>query len=122
MPARTTPARAVAIATLATVLLGCQAQFQDLDTEFYSDPREIRQEFPVLVTNPDSLTIYRNADGFPNVALICIRGVPFTATSSTHQGGLRQVLDIDGRQGVADLCEDQGIDADDVPVGSPGDS
>ncbi len=117
-----TAARVVALAALTAFLLGCQAQFQDLDTEFYSDPREIRQEFPVLVTNPDSLTIYRNADGFPNVALICIRGVPFTATSATHQGGLRQVLDIEGRQGVADLCENQGIDDDDVPIGNPGDS
>lgn len=96
----------IVLLVLVLGLVGCQEQFQDLDTNFYGDPGELRTEFPVLVTNPDSLTIYRNADGFPNVAIICINGVPFSATSSNHQGGLRQVLDIEGGVQVSVLCTD----------------
>lgn len=100
----------------AIALTGCQEQFQDLDTQFYADPGEIRQEYPVKVTNPDSLTIYRNADGFPNLALICVNGVPFTATSSTHQGGLRQVLEVGGLD-VTVLCSQAPtVDEGDVPM------
>lgn len=113
--------RYVAVAALAAVALlltGCQEQFQDLDTQFYSDPGEIRQQYPVLVTNPESVTIYRNADGFPNVAIVCVDGVPFSATSSTHQGGLRQVLDIGGVD-VARLCPGPMPDRGDQPIGGP---
>lgn len=109
------------MALAGLVLAGCQQQFQDLDTQFYADPGELRQEYPVLVTNPDSLTIYRNADGFPNVAIVCIKGVPFSATSVNHKGGLRQVLDVEGGVQVAELCDDApGITDQHVNVEDPG--
>lgn len=113
--------RLILIVLVTLALVGCQEQFQDLDTRFYSDPSEIRQEYPVLVTNPDSVTIYRNADGFPNAVILCIKGVPFSATSSQHQGGLRQVLALEGSGiDVTALCSDAPeIDEDDEPVEEP---
>lgn len=45
--AATTTARFVPTSALVAVLLGGRAPFQDLDTEFSSDPREIGQDVPV---------------------------------------------------------------------------
>lgn len=108
----------VAFAVLAVLAAGCQEQFQDLDTEFYADPREHRQEYPVRIANPDSLTIYRNADGFPNVEIVCVQGVPFSTTSANHAGGLRQVVDADHL--CADASSTEGlepVDDDSLNIG-----
>ncbi|GAA2602538.1 hypothetical protein GCM10010399_36560 [Dactylosporangium fulvum] len=41
---------------------------------------------PDKISDVDYVEVYRNADNFPNVARICIRGIAFAATSSGPRG------------------------------------
>ncbi|WP_344405015.1 hypothetical protein [Dactylosporangium fulvum] len=37
---------------------------------------------PDKISDVDYVEVYRNADNFPNVALVCIRGIAFATTAS----------------------------------------
>ncbi len=75
---------AVAAGVLAAAVLavGCDSQLQDISQD------QVRTEAPAeaieaVVTNPDSVTVFRNLDRFPNVARVCIDGIAFYMTTHT---------------------------------------
>ncbi|GAA0559384.1 hypothetical protein A8924_5218 [Saccharopolyspora erythraea NRRL 2338] len=69
------------VAVLATVLAlgltGCSDQLGDRGGKEGSPPD--------LIGDVDYVEVYRNADGFPNVARVCVQGLAF-ATSSSGRG------------------------------------
>lgn len=90
--------RVVAVLLLVVVLAGCtQQQFQDVETRF-EFPRA-DEALTVEVFNPDSVTVFRNIDGHPNLALVCIDGVAFVTQSSTYMIPTLRVVELDARCG-----------------------
>ncbi|GLY14691.1 hypothetical protein LWF15_05840 [Kineosporia rhizophila] len=68
---------AVALA-LGTALTGCSDQLGDRGGDEGAPPDKI--------SDVDYIEVYRNADNFPNIARICIRGIAFASTSSGVRG------------------------------------
>lgn len=69
---------AVAIVWIVVVLLlaGCtQQQLQDVETDWEFPHAD--ESLDVTVFNPDSITVYRNVDLHPNLAVVCIDGTAF---------------------------------------------
>lgn len=63
-------------------LAGCQQQFQDIDSDYVVEQRV--DDLEPVITNPDSITVYRNVDGFPNYAVLCINGDAIGLQSSAN--------------------------------------
>lgn len=62
---------AFAIAALAIVVSACSPGLEDLTTvENVEGSSSVTAE----VLDPDSLTVYRNVDNFPNIAVMCVAG------------------------------------------------
>ncbi|MFI5931838.1 hypothetical protein [Actinoplanes sp. NPDC051494] len=64
----------MAAVVLGLALTGCSDQLGDRGGDEGSKPDKI--------SDVDYIEVYRNADKFPNVALICIEGIAFASTSS----------------------------------------
>jgi hypothetical protein len=73
--------------------------------------RDDLDESHITVTDPDSVTVYRNANGHPNIGVVCIEGIAFITTTNggSYQGG------VSGRSGNASdlnvsqiLCGEEG--------------
>jgi hypothetical protein len=64
---------ALALAALAT---GCtQEQLQDVETRWEFAGAD--DDLTAVVTNPDSITVLRNIDLHPNLAIVCYEGAAF---------------------------------------------
>ena len=70
----------IAIAALALLLAACSPKFQDLTTVENPDGSSITVE----VKDPDTATIYRNVDEFPNYSIMCINGDALVSRSSNY--------------------------------------
>jgi hypothetical protein len=64
-------------AVLMLVLAGCSEQLRDRGGQEGAPPD--------FIGDVDYVEVYRNADQFPNVARVCVRGLAF-ATSSSGRG------------------------------------
>ena len=69
--------RMAGLALAALALTGCSAQLGDRGGQEGAPPD--------LIGDVDWVVVYRNVDGFPNVALTCVKGIAF-ATPSTGRG------------------------------------
>jgi hypothetical protein len=63
-----------AAALAAALLSGCSDQLGDRGGQEGAPPDKI--------SDVDYIEVYRNADKFPNIARICVRGLAFASTSS----------------------------------------
>lgn len=70
-------AKAVAVLAALFALAGCSAQLEDRGGDEGAPPD--------FIGDVDYIEVYRNADAYPNVARVCVRGLAF-ATSSTGRG------------------------------------
>lgn len=70
--------RMLAMAAVLFALTGCSDQLGDRGGDEGAAPDKI--------SDVDYIEVYRNADNFPNVARVCIRGIAFAATSSGARG------------------------------------
>lgn len=61
-------------AALVAVVTGCSEQLQDRGGQEGAPPD--------FIGDVDYVEVYRNADAFPNVARICVRGIGFAGTST----------------------------------------
>jgi hypothetical protein len=75
---RTFGAVAAVSAALMLALGGCSDQLGDRGGEEGAAPDKI--------SDVDYVEVFRNADDFPNLARICIRGSAFASTSSGARG------------------------------------
>ena len=62
---------AASIVALALIVGGCSQQFTDLKG--------------VEAENPDSVRIFRNVDGFPNINIVCISGDALIMRSRNYE-------------------------------------
>ena len=62
---------------LVFLLAGCSAQLQDRGGDEGAPPD--------YIGDVDYVEVYRNADAFPNISRVCVRGIAF-ATTSTGRG------------------------------------
>jgi hypothetical protein len=60
--------------TAALALAGCSDQLGDRGGEEGAEPDKI--------SDVDYIEVFRNADNFPNVAMVCVRGIAFATTAS----------------------------------------
>jgi hypothetical protein len=63
------------------VLTACSPKFQDLTTVEDSEGSAITVE----VKDPDTATIYRNVDSFPNYSIMCINGDALVSRSVNYE-------------------------------------
>ncbi|GAA1573653.1 hypothetical protein GCM10009827_114450 [Dactylosporangium maewongense] len=61
-------------AALVLALAGCSEQLGDRGGKEGAPPDKI--------SDVDYIEVFRNADNFPNVAMVCVRGIAFAATAS----------------------------------------
>lgn len=62
----------LAIAIVSLTAACTQSQFQDVETDH--EVARADENLTAQVLNPDSITVYRNVDLHPNVAVLCIKG------------------------------------------------
>jgi aspartokinase-like uncharacterized kinase len=75
--------RLVAGAIAAVLAVGCTGeQLQDISQD-QARTEEPADAIEAVITNPDSVTVFRNLDRFPNIARVCIDGIAFYVTSHT---------------------------------------
>ena len=64
------------LAALALAAAACtQQQFQDVETRWETPQAD--ETLEVVAVNPDSVTVIRNIDQHPNLAIVCYDGVAF---------------------------------------------
>ena len=68
------------IAVFAVLATACSPKFQDLTT--VDNPED--SAITVEVKDPDSATIYRNVDQFPNYSVMCIGGDALISRSTGY--------------------------------------
>jgi len=77
--------------TLATILValmvlaGCATSTGERSGASLEDRGGVEGAAPDLILDVSYVEVYRNADHFPNIARVCVRGVAF-ATTSTGAG------------------------------------
>lgn len=71
-------------------LLVATACGQDASQTDISEPKQRGRATPTdySAQAPDSITVYYNVDGHPNLVRVCIDGVAFRTVSSSHDHGL----------------------------------
>ena len=78
--------RALIVATVLVVfvsgLAACSPKFEDLTTV---NNDEGSSTLEARVVDPDSVTIYRNVDQFPNVGVMCVNGDAFVYRSTNYE-------------------------------------
>ncbi|QUH04012.1 hypothetical protein HUO13_27190 [Saccharopolyspora erythraea] len=67
----------IPLAAALVLVAGCSPQLEDRGGEEGAPPD--------FIGDVDYVEVYRNADDFPNVARVCVRGLAF-ATTSTGRG------------------------------------
>lgn len=65
--------RVFVLAVLVLATACTQQQFQDVETKW--EVPQADETLEVLAVNPDSVTVIRNIDQHPNVAIVCYEGV-----------------------------------------------
>ena len=67
----------ILVAVMAVVLAACSPQLEDLT--YVEAPQESSAVAEVI--DPDSVTVYRNIDGFANINIMCVNGDAFITRS-----------------------------------------
>jgi hypothetical protein len=62
------------VITAALALAGCSDQLGDRGGKEGAEPDKI--------SDVDYIEVFRNAEDFPNVAMVCVRGIAFATTAS----------------------------------------
>lgn len=72
---------AVIIAALAIALTACTSpKYEDVTTV----EADTSSSLEARVADPDSLTIYRNVDQFPNISVMCVNGDALLTRSTNY--------------------------------------
>ena len=66
--------RLLVAAAAVLAMSGCSEQLGDRGGKDGAPPDKI--------SDVDYIEVFRNADNFPNVAMVCVRGIAFAATAS----------------------------------------
>jgi hypothetical protein len=70
------------VAVFAVLVTACSPALQDLTTV---EDTEGSSSVIAEVLDPDSVTIYRNVDNFPNVGVMCVGGDAFVYRSNNYE-------------------------------------
>ena len=82
----------VTVAALVLAAVACtQQQFQDVETRW--EVPQADETLEVQAVNPDSVTVIRNIDEHPNLAIVCYDGVAFV--THTRQAPPLRVTEFD---------------------------
>lgn len=87
----------IIIAVFAVLVTACSPALQDLTTV---EDTEGSSTAVARVIDPDSVTIYRNVDGFANVNIMCVSGDAIISRSTNYEDW--QLLHVPA--GIHNLC------------------
>ena len=71
---------AIVLGVFLVGLTACSPKFQDLTAVENAGDSDIT----AIVSDPDSVTIYRNIDEFPNIGVMCVNGDAFVYRSANY--------------------------------------
>ena len=89
---------AIGAVVVGLVLTACSPKFQDLTAVENAGDSEIT----AIVMDPDSVTIYRNIDEFPNIGVMCVSGGDAFVYRSSNWN---DVILIHLPKGTHNLCD-----------------
>jgi hypothetical protein len=78
-----------ACAVLALAVAGCTGQNSLNGGGGFKDVKGVSPQ------NADSYTLYNNVDKYPNVVVMCVKGVALVTTTRDAQSALQHIVELD---------------------------